>query len=149
MKSCHNCKNQYICAFYRDYNKVTEDGLKMRILTTSEAPTDNTTSSWMDIFRAIARSCTSYTVWDSRKELNKESKKYAKELAKSLKSNKQFIKDFVEAHSNEARIKIIDSELDNNYDKIIDFLSKSQESQEQAEDLYESFELEVMSHFGV
>lgn len=149
MKSCHNCKNQHICAIYRQYDQATQEGLKFHILTTNETPNEKTTSSWMGIFKAIARSCNHYTVWETRQSLTKDAKKYAKDLADGLKKNKYFTKEFLNAPSPEARIKLIDQELDNNYDKIIDFLSKCLKNQEEAEDCYESFEHEVMSHFGV
>lgn len=148
MKSCHNCKNQHICVFYRDYNDVTTKGLQMHILSTSEQPTENTTSSWMDIFRAIARSCSQYTVWESRTQLTKNTKKYAQDLAKTLHKDKSFVSDFMHATSNEARMKLVDSRLDDSYDQIIEFLAKSQKDQEEAEEIYESFCHEVMQHFG-
>jgi hypothetical protein len=149
MKSCHNCKNQHICAFFRDYEAVTTKGLQMRVLTTSEAPTEETTSSWMDIYRAIARSCSHYTVWDSRLQLTKNTKKYAQDLARNLQKDKSFVQEFLVAPSNEARVKLLDRRMDDNYDQIIEFLAHSQKDQETAEDLYESFQHEVMQYFGV
>lgn len=149
MKSCHNCKNQHICAVYRDYNDVTTKGLQMHILTTSDHPTENTTTSWMGIFRAIARSCTHYTIWETRTQLTKNTKKYAQDLAKTLHKDKNFVSEFMKETSNESRIKLIDSRLDDSYDQIIEFLSKSQKDQEEAEETYESFCHEVMQYFGV
>lgn len=149
MKSCYNCENRNICSFYEEYNKVTTKGLQMHVLTTSEQPTEKTTSSWMDIFRAIARSCSHYKVWESRTQLTKNSKKYALDLANNLHKDKSFVKEFLNSPSNEARVKLIRARLDDSYEQIIEFLSKSQKDQEEAEELYEVFEHEVMSHFGV
>jgi hypothetical protein len=121
----------------------------MQVLTSSEIPNDKTTSSWMDIFRAIARSCAHYTVWESRLELTNNSKKYAQDLAKSLHKDKTFVSEFMKESSNESRIKLIDGRLSDSYDQIIEFLSKSQKDQESAEEIYEAFCHEVMQYFGV
>jgi hypothetical protein len=121
----------------------------MHILTTSEQPTEKTTNSWMGIFRAIARSCSHYTVWESREQLTKNTKKYAQDLAKTLHKDKSFVSEFMQESSNESRIKLIDSRLDDSYEKIIEFLAKSQKSEEEAEEIYESFRHEVMQYFGV
>lgn len=148
MKSCHTCRNQHICSIYKSFDQTNTEGLKMQILTTHETPTEKTTSSWMDIFRAIARACNYYQVWESRAELTTHTKKYAQDLAKNLKKDKSFTKQFINATSPESRIKLITRRLDDSYDEIIDFLSRSQKDLEDAEEIYESFTHEVLSYFG-
>lgn len=83
------------------------------------------------------------------KKLDKNIIAYAKVCAESLKTNPRFVKSFLNCYSDEARYRLVDKSLDENYDQIIEFLSKALGSEDEAQDIYELFEHLVMEKLGV
>ena len=149
MRSCHNCAHMNICKIYEKVNLSVMEGLREQALTTSEENTTKSKSSWMHVFRSLGSCCTKFEGSENTKKLNKNLVAYAKVCADSLKNNPKFVKAFINCHSDEARYRLVDKSLDENYDQIVEFLTKALGSEDEAEDLYEVFEHLVMEKMGV